>query len=141
MHHFNLAAAAAALLVTGCAQPVQLAGGLNGTQEVPATRSTGTGTVTATVFPTTRAMTYRVEYTGLSGPATAAHFHGPAAPGTNADIALPFTSATSPIVGSRTLTEAQLADVMAGRWYANVHTAAAPAGEIRGQLLQGVLAK
>lgn len=142
MHRFNLAiAAGAALLVTGCASPVQFAGGLSGAQEVPATLSAGTGTVTARVFPSTKAMTYRIEYAGLSGPATAAHFHGPAAPGANAGVIVPFASAVSPITGGATLTDAQLADVMAGKWYANVHTAASPGGEIRGQLQPGVMAK
>ncbi|MBC7801475.1 MAG: CHRD domain-containing protein, partial [Gemmatimonadaceae bacterium] len=43
------------------------------------------------------------------------------------------------IRGGATLTDAQLADVLAGRWYANLHTAANPNGEIRGQLTEGVL--
>lgn len=129
----------AALLVSGCARPVLFAGVLTAGQEVPATSSTGRGTVTATVYPTTKAMTYEVVYTGLSGPASAGHFHGPAAPGANAGVILPFPTAVSPIRGGATLTDAQLADVMAGLWYANLHTAANPGGEIRGQLTQGSL--
>ena len=38
--------------------------------------------------------------------------------------------------GSATLTDGQMADLMAGKWYANVHTAANPAGEIRGQMVR-----
>ncbi len=41
---------------------------------------------------------------------------------------------SSPIGGSVRLTEAQQADLLAGRWYFNVHTQASPGGEIRGQL-------
>jgi hypothetical protein len=134
-------AAAAALLLSGCAAPMKFAGTLDGGQEVQPTRSAGTGTMNATVFPTTRAMTYTVEYTGLSGAATAAHFHGPAAPGANAGVVAPLATPTSPIKGSATLTKAQMADLMAGKWYANVHTAANPGGEIRGQMLPGVLPK
>jgi len=115
------------------------AGALSGAQEVPATRSAGTGTVSAKIYPTTKAMTYRVEYAGLTGPATAAHFHGPAGPGANAGVIVPFAAAASPITGGATLTDAQLADVMAGKWYANVHTAANPGGEIRGQIMPNMV--
>ena len=41
---------------------------------------------------------------------------------------------TSPATGSATLTDAQAADLMAGRWYVNIHTAANRGGEIRGQV-------
>jgi hypothetical protein len=48
---------------------------------------------------------------------------------------IPFANATSPIEGQVTLTPAQAADLMAGKWYANIHTAANAPGEIRGQML------
>ena len=71
----------------------------------------------------------------VTGPVKAGHFHGPAPAGQNTGVALGFTgSMDSPIQGSATLTAAQAADVLAGKWYANLHTAANPGGEIRGQL-------
>ena len=75
-------------------------------------------------------------YSGLSGAVTAAHFHGPAIPGQNAGVALPLNGKLdSPLEGEATLTEAQAAQVMAGQWYINLHTAANPKGEVRGQLI------
>ena len=83
----------------------------------------------------TRLLRWKVSYTGLSGPATAAHFHGPAAVGANAGVALAWPQPiTSPMEGRATLTSAQAADLLAGRWYANIHTAAYPGGEVRGQM-------
>ena len=71
----------------------------------------------------------------MSGPATAAHFHGPAEVGKNAGVAVAIPNATtSPNEGSATLTDAQAADLLAGKYYVNVHTAANPGGEIRGQV-------
>jgi hypothetical protein len=79
--------------------------------------------LTASFDAGSRTLTWTATYTGLSGPATAAHFHGPAAPGANAGVVLPFPSAASPIQGTATLTEAQAIDLLAGRWYVNIHTA------------------
>ena len=109
---------------------------LSGAQEVPAVTSNGTGTVTGTYDATTNLLTYHITWSGLSGAATGAHFHGAAAAGTNASVIVPFVieaSGTS-ANGTATLTEAQEADFLNKLWYANVHTAAHPGGEIRGQV-------
>jgi CHRD domain len=108
---------------------------LNGASEVPPTTSAGTGTATATLDTATKMLSWDVTYSGLSGPARAAHIHGPAAPGTNAGVVVPFKgSLASPIRGSKALTAAQMADLEAGKYYVNIHTAANKGGEIRGQL-------
>jgi CHRD domain len=135
-------AAAAALVLSACSSmssmmgssTVRLGGTLSGGQEVPAVSTAGAGTFDGTYDKSTRKLAYSVNYSGLTGPATAAHLHGPAAPGTNAGVVLPFPSAANPIRGEATLTEAQAADLLAGRWYVNVHTAAHPGGEIRAQV-------
>jgi hypothetical protein len=114
---------------------VAFSGAMNAASEVPPNMTRGSGMAEATLNKETNVLKYRITYDGLSGPATGAHFHGPAAAGTNAPIVLPFGSTASPIEGTATLTPAQAADLMAGRWYANVHTAANPGGEIRGQML------
>jgi len=117
------------------ASTASFAATLSSSAEVPPNMSTGTGTLTATLDKASNVLTWKLSYSGLTGPATMAHFHGPAMPGANAGVVLPFQGAASPIEGSATLTAAQVADLTAGRWYANVHTAANPAGEIRGQVM------
>ena len=108
---------------------------LNGASEVPANASTGKGQADIDYDAATKKLTWKLTYSGLSGPATAAHFHGPAEPGKNAGVAVAIPGATaSPAEGSATLTDAQAADLMAGKYYVNVHTAANPGGEIRGQV-------
>ena len=109
---------------------------MSGKSEVPANASTGSGDVLATLDTTSKKLTYTMTFIGLSGPATAAHFHGPAAAGANAGVAVPIGSnPASPVTSTVTLTDAQMKDLEAGKWYANVHTAANPGGEIRGQLM------
>ena len=85
----------------------------------------------------TKSLQWTVTYEGLSGPATAAHFHGPAPVGQNAGIVIPIDKKAlpAPIKGSSTLTEQQVTDLLAGQWYFNIHTAQNPMGEIRGQVL------
>ncbi len=110
---------------------------LDAGQEVPPNASTGTGMLEGSLDKSTNTLKWKITYSGLSGPATAGHFHGPASRGQNAGVVVPFASASSPIEGQQTLTAAQVDDLMAGRWYANIHTAANPGGEIRGQVMVG----
>jgi hypothetical protein len=132
----TLALAAAGLLAAGTvqAETVKYMASLSGGQEVPANTTTGKGTVEATLDTTTKALKYDISFSGLTGPAMAAHFHGPADPGSNAPPIVAMAKPTSPIMGTATLTDAQIADLKAGKWYFNVHTMANPGGEIRGQL-------
>jgi hypothetical protein len=136
-----MAAAAAVVLVSGCSMmPSQsnllaFTTQLRGANEVPAVASNASGQVDAVLNKDTNLLRWQLSYEGLSGPATAGHFHGPAPVGANAGVALPFTGPiTSPMTGQATLTPAQVADLMAGKWYANIHTAKFPGGEIRGQM-------
>ena len=108
---------------------------LSGASEVPPTTSAGSGTATAALDTATKMLSWEVTYSGLSGPAMAAHIHGPADLDKNAAVVIPFTVTASPIKGSKVLTAAQEADLEAGKYYVNIHTAANKGGEIRGQLM------
>jgi CHRD domain len=111
---------------------------LSGASEAPPVTTDATGTMQATLAAASNVLTWKVTYSGLSGPLTMAHFHGPAMPGQNAAVVVPMNSPlTSPMTGSATLTPGQAAEIMAGEWYVNLHTAANPNGEIRGQIIVG----
>ncbi|QPF93964.1 CHRD domain-containing protein [Bradyrhizobium commune] len=125
----------AAVAFAGPASAEKLKAVLDGKSEVPATTSGGTGAADLDYDAATKKLSWKVSYSGLSGPATAAHFHGPAETGKNAGVAVPIPGiATSPTEGSATLTDAQASDLLSGKLYVNIHTAANPGGEIRGQV-------
>ena len=109
---------------------------LKGASEVPVNATKGTGEVTATYDPASKMLSWKGSYSGLTGPVTAAHFHGPAEAGKNAGVLVPAPVTTSPFTGSAQLDAAKAADLDAGKLYFNVHTAANPAGEIRGQVVK-----
>ena len=80
---------------------------LDGKSENPPNASTGTGEADINYDPATKKLSWKLTYSGLTGPATAAHFHGPAEPGKNAAVAVAIPNAkSSPVEGSATLTDA-----------------------------------
>jgi hypothetical protein len=132
------AAPAAALAATEHFHAVLL-----GASETPPTGVAGAGALDATLDTTTRTLTYTLTWSGLTGAATMAHFHGPAAPGVAAgvqvsirDKASPGEAAalTSPVNAQAILTVDQVAQLEQGLWYVNVHSAQFPKGELRGQV-------
>ncbi|HVA57039.1 MAG: CHRD domain-containing protein [Gemmatimonadaceae bacterium] len=148
-----LAIAASALAVSGWATPthpvrpappVTYVAHMTGASETPATTVTGTGTATL-VLEGTR-LRYTLTVAGLSGPATMAHIHvgkvgasGPPvysfeikheARGTLARGYIDLAKDVSKGVSGDSL-KTLLAN---GDAYVNVHTAAHPGGEIRGQV-------
>ena len=118
------------------AEIITLAADLKGSNEVPPNTSPASGKAEAKYDTDTKVLTWTITYADLTGPALAAHFHGPTDAGKNAGIVLPFKAAQSPIQGTATLTENQAADLLAGKWYANIHTGANPGGELRGQMMK-----
>jgi hypothetical protein len=121
------------LAVPAQAEVVNLKASINASSEVPPNPSKASGTLTATYDTSSKKLSWKGSYSGLTGPATAAHFHS-AEPGKNGGVALPITPNTSPFEGSATLTDAQASDLLAGKWYVNIHTEANKGGEIRGQV-------
>ncbi len=112
---------------------------LSGAEEVPPVQTTGAGTAEFSYDPATRTLKWTITYSGLSGTATMAHFHGPVAQGGKGPVVVWLSTkgspATSPITGQVTLTPEQASQFIAGQWYVNVHTQANPGGEIRGQAI------
>ena len=114
----------AAVAFAGPAFADKMKATLDGKAASPANTSAGKGTADLDYDPATKKLSWKLTYSGLSGPATAAHFHGPAAAGANAGVAVAIPNADpSPVEGSATLTDAQAADLMAGKYYINIHTA------------------
>jgi hypothetical protein len=106
-----------------------------GSTEVPPTTSSATGVADATLDTANGKLTWTMSWQGLKGPATMAHFHGPAAAGTNASVVVKLgTNPVSPISGTTMVAPTLISQLQSGLWYANVHTAEFPKGAIRGQL-------
>jgi hypothetical protein len=134
-----LAAIAAVAVTPAFAETVHYTANLTGAAETPPTDSKGTGKVDATYDTGTKTLTWTIDYSGLSGPAVAAHFHGPAPEGKAAAIEVPITgSLDSPMKGSAVLTDAYAKDLTDGMMYFNIHTAEHKPGEIRGQMKKGM---
>lgn len=133
---FAAAAAAALIAMPALAAEIKFTATLAAAEEVPPNDSPGTGTLEATFDDVTKVLKWTITYEGLENPATAAHFHGPAAVGETADPVIPIEGdLASPISGEATLTESQAAELTTGMWYFNVHTDEYPDGEIRGQVV------
>ena len=106
---------------------------LSGDQEVPpvTTQAAGSGTI---VIGADKSVSGGVTTTGIQG--KAAHIHV-GKPGTNGPVAIPLAqkgdTGWSVPPGAK-LSDAQYQSYKAGDLYVNVHSAAHPDGEIRGQL-------
>ena len=133
---------AAALLIAFAspahAERVRMSANLGGVKEIPPVESGGTATATVWFDKDTGLVTWDVYWSGLSGPPTAAHFHGPASRYAKAGVQVDLggNGFVSPFRGSAHLTDEQADQLLAGKWYINLHTNTHPDGEIRGQVLR-----
>lgn len=137
------------LAATGCTKDDQqtnsikssfnVSGNATGAQETPAVTTPGTGTITGTYDSTTNKLTYTITWQSISAAPTAMHFHGAALAGVAAGVQIGITGFTAAptgnVSGTANLTQAQEADLVAGKWYYNIHTPSNPNGEIRGQIM------
>ena len=106
----------------------------------PVTNSQGMGQLAATYDTVTKVLTYTTTYSGLTGPAAMAHFHGPAPVGQNSGVMVPITGdLASPIKGTVTLTDDQAKALTDGDMYFNIHTPTNKGGEMRGQVVKADL--
>jgi hypothetical protein len=94
----------------------------------------GTGIASLTFDDVSKLLDWNVSWSRLSGPAIAAHYHGPALPTQTVAAQKTINIASNPSIGSSTLSASQESDMLAGLWYVNVHTNAFLGGEIRGQV-------
>nr|WP_298795156.1 CHRD domain-containing protein [uncultured Acetobacter sp.] len=96
------------------------------------------GRVVALYYSGAHVLRYTVTWSGLSGPITIAHLHGPALPGKDgppmATVRGPYKS---PLSGGVMLSAEQEQDLLAGRVYLNLHTKDYPNGEARAWLVKG----
>ena len=114
---------------------------MSGAQETPPITVSATGSIDASYNRLTKILTYKVTFSGLTGNATVAHIHGLGEVGVKADIVQTFSGFPAKTSGtySGTLLAEEVRikeeDLLNGRYYINIHTAANGGGEIRGQLI------
>ena len=141
---FVLAGTVAALAIAAFAiaatrsNPIMIAAKLTAKEEVPpqaVKNANGAGSFTGDI--TGSKLTWTLKYSGLTGPATAAHIHL-GAMGASGAVVVPLCGpCKSTMKGTATLSHALLKDLKVHKLYVNVHTAKNPNGEIRGQLSEG----
>ena len=107
---------------------------LSGDQEVPATTTSASGYGTIVLDRVAKTISGVLVTNGIVG--TAAHIHN-GLPGVAGPVIFPLAGGpTVWTLAATSITDAQIADLSAGAYYLNVHSTAAPNGEIRGRLNQ-----
>ena len=98
---------------------------------VDGTNSKANGTLTADYDTASKKLTWQGNYSGLATYVTAANIHGP----TNA-VVVRLRNFDSPFEGTAIVSENQAPDLIGGRWFILLRSAAAPTGELRGQIVR-----
>ena len=126
--------AAASALAPAFAETIKYKANLSSADEVPPNDTGAKGTIEATYDSDAGTLSWSGSYSGLSGPAVAAHFHGPAKAGVNAPPVVPVDASKSPFEGSAKISADVAKEFADGTVYFNIHTAKNKGGETRGQL-------
>ncbi|WP_276359884.1 CHRD domain-containing protein [Daejeonella sp. H1SJ63] len=116
---------------------------LSGAQEVPAVNTTGTGTAEISYDPTMKMISYKITWQlgNTAATTTNMHFHGSdtGSDTVSSGVALAITGFSTGSSGtlngtSVALTDAQEAQLLAGKWYVNIHSSTVGSGELRGNI-------
>lgn len=138
LRYTALVLAAALLSAVPASADTGFSATINGAQEVPANASPGTGTATLVLNNSQTQLSYSVTYQNLTSNRTAAHIHGPAAPGTNAGVLHGLQNQTGTTSGSMNgvwnLSATNVTQLFNGLLYINIHSVNFSPGEIRGQI-------
>jgi hypothetical protein len=116
-------------------------GVLSGGAEVPPVITAGTGFVVAELNAAATQLTSSVYWSDMTSTTTLGHIHGPAPVNMGGAPAIfnynpPTTANSGEVVGATfAITAAQLAQLRAGLYYANIHSVMNAGGELRGQLV------
>ena len=103
-------------------------------QPIAGTNSKASGTLTAEYDTSSKKLTWHGTYKGIGTYAISAVLHGPD-PGRPGAV-VKLRNIDSPFEGTAIISDQQAADLQAGKWFILIRTAAAPQGELRGQLVR-----
>lgn len=129
-----LAAGFVLAATVGRAETVTLAAHLLGGSALPANASDAFADAEFGYDNQTRRLDYYVNYDGIAP--TMVDLHGPAGSGDSAKSVLSFPLSGSPLSGKLTLSTDQAEMLLSGQLYLDIHSAAYPEGEIRGQVVK-----
>ncbi len=101
--------------------------------QVSGSASTATGTALLFYDDVDKVLSYNVIHNVQN--VVGAHFHGPAAPGVEANIMFALKNDNALRGKLSEISDSQITSLLAGTWYILIHSATYPAGEIRGQIL------
>lgn len=118
--------------------PIRFRALLSADEQSAPTESPGTGVAEFVLDRPTQRFEWKVTFSNMTSAATAAHVHGPQAPGGNAGVLFDLApdGVSSPLEGSVVLNDGELEYLLTGRMYVNIHSTSYPPGELRGQVMR-----